>query len=140
MAVIGFSVSVAAAAVTGAAGGAGADSAVHWQKWQTPSGNIACKNLNEGVICEIREYSFAAPEWTGTQCRGKNLGVRLTANDREVICLMDTLFEPNLPVLQYNQFWLSTDNSTECLPSAAELRCSRGAHAFTLSKEQYRIG
>ena len=69
--------------------------------FQTPSGNIHCELLNDGLRCGILPRSYTAPARPPSWVYDWGVSMQVTPKSAEVIRMRDTVFNPGHPVLAY---------------------------------------
>lgn len=109
-------------------------------KFVTPSGNIWCRlssnsdNPN-GVVCEIREHSYAPPPKPADCHLGWGDRISLKPGGSPIVhCHGDTIFEPGMPTLPYGQSRSAGPIMCEAQPSGVTCTDTDSGRYFRLSR------
>lgn len=110
----------------------------------SPDGNIACSMSQDddgagSVACEIRDFIFSTPP-----CPSGSVGNRFVLDQGDppqVECHSDTMVDPNLPALSYEQSRnvglidcvILPGNHAECTDRATD-------HFFRIFSDHYEVG
>ena len=93
--------------------------------FQTPSGNIHCELLNDGLRCGILPRGYTAPARPPSCGQDRGGSMRVTPKTAEVIRMRDTVFNPGHPVLAYGTVWQG--GGITCISAATWLRLRHAA-------------
>ncbi len=106
--------------------------------FQTPSGNIHCSIMGDGLRCDILNRSYTPPprprscgfDWGGS--------VTITPRGAALLCVSDSVVNPEFPRLAYGTSW--EGKGVSCISTQAGLRCSNAAgQGFDLSRARLSL-
>ncbi|WP_071192206.1 DUF6636 domain-containing protein [Trichormus sp. NMC-1] len=115
--------------------------------FKTPSGNIFCELLEgsdtttNSLRCEIASSLKPKPPQPYPEYCGFDWGrgLMLPATSKpEVLCISDTISDPNKSVLAYGQTW--NNGGFKCISQKTGLTCTNSnGIGFFLSREKWRV-
>jgi hypothetical protein len=101
--------------------------------FQTPSGNIHCAIFGDELRCDIANRSFTPPSRLGSCQFDWGGSVALTPRGAALLCVSDSVVNPDHPVLAYGAAWQG--KGMYCASSLAGLHCANAAgRGFELSR------
>lgn len=102
----------------------------------SPSGNIACVIDAVSARCDIAQMTqqdFTTPPADCPLDFGGAFGIQAAADKGAALCHGDTVFAPDLPVLDYGQEMSIGD--IRCTSEKTGMRCANAAgHGFQIAK------
>lgn len=105
-------------------------------RFQTPSGNIACYRFDDSLRCDIASGLQPLPP-KPSSCEfdwGLSVGME-ERGAAEFACVSDTVLDPAAPELPYGSTWQG--GQFTCESSTEGLRCTNGSgNGFFLSRER----
>jgi hypothetical protein len=113
-----------------------------YDRFQSPSGNIACMITDGGssIRCDILQYTFAPPPPPNGGCGPTGYGHTVsmaTGSPARFTCAGDTVADPSLPVLPYGAN--TVIGGAKCYSGTDALSCSVGEHHLRLSRDSYDL-
>ncbi len=129
----GAEVTITDAATDGRFGTGGA-------RFASPSRNIACAMTTEQVRCDVAQNTWQLPPEPADCAAAYGRGAVLSGSGRgELSCISDTVADPALPVLPYDQGVRFA--GVVCTSLQTGLRCTNTAtgHGFRLARASYDL-
>jgi hypothetical protein len=104
------------------------------RKFQTPSGNIHCRQAGASLRCDVLSGLKPEPK---KQCELDWTGLILGREGKaKPNCAGDTVADQNAPVLQYGEHWQR--NGRRCVSRESGLSCRNfGGWHFNLSRDDW---
>ena len=104
------------------------------RKFQTPSGNIHCRQVGKALRCDILSGLTPEPE---KRCELDWTGLTLDREGRaRPQCAGDTVADRDAPVLEYGEHWQR--NGRRCVSRESGLYCRNfGGWHFKLSRDDW---
>ncbi|MBU3064344.1 hypothetical protein KO481_22770 [Nocardia sp. NEAU-G5] len=112
-----------------------------YDRFQSPSGNIACMITGgTDVRCDVHDFAFTPPARPAGGCGASGYGHTVTmsvGSAAQFTCAGDTVADSSLPVLDYET--TTGVGQVECYSTTDYMYCSAGSHYFRLSRDTYAL-
>lgn len=127
-------------AAPGAGGGGPVRHVSEITAFRSPSGNIGCYIAPDSARCDIRERNWTPPAPPADCDLDYGQGVEVgPTGAASLVCAGDTAFDATSPALAYGESIQA--GVIRCTSSESGMDCTSTAsgHAFTISREAYRV-